>query len=326
MAVSGSPVRDLAMYARAGLFGLGALFSLSMWASPALALAAGAGLALTFGNPWPDLTATLGARLLQVAVVALGLGISLDSLVRAGSTGVGLTVIFIVAVFAAGIQLGRWMAVERDLSLLVTAGTSICGGSAVAALGPAIGASRESMSVALATVFVLNAVALYIFPPIGNLLDLSQHQFGVWAALSIHDTSSVVGAAASYGQVALEEATILKLARALWILPLALVAPRLRRLHPADGARTEAVVPWFIGFFVLAAVARGLASPGAIHWFDAGARAGRTALVLTLFLIGANLTRDKLRAVGMRPFLHGLVLWIIVGTATLATVVFTVSR
>ena len=318
--------RDPVTYARAGLFGLGALFSLSVWASPALALAAGAGLALTLGNPWPDMTATLGSRLLQVAVVALGLGISLDSLVRAGSTGVGLTIVFIVAVFAVGIQLGRWMSVERDLSLLVTAGTSICGGSAVAALGPAIGASRESMSVALATVFVLNAVALYIFPPIGQLLDLSQHQFGVWAALSIHDTSSVVGAASSYGDVALEEATILKLARALWILPLALLAPRLRRLHPADGSRAETVVPWFIGFFVLAAVVRGFATPGAIRWFDAGARAGRTALVLTLFLIGASLTRAQLRAVGLRPFLHGLTLWVIVGTATLAAVVFTVNR
>ena len=318
--------RHLVTYARAGLFTLGALFALSVWASPALALAAGAALALTLGNPWPELTAALGSRLLQVAVVALGLGISLDSLVRAGTTGVGLTIIMIAAVFVVGIQLGRWMAVERDLSLLVTAGTSICGGSAVAALGPAIGASRESMSVALATVFVLNAVALYIFPPIGHLLDLSQHQFGVWAALSIHDTSSVVGAASSYGQVALEEATILKLARALWILPLAVVAPRLRRLPTADDSRTEPVLPWFIGFFVLAAVARGFASPGTIHWFDAGARAGRTALVLTLFLIGANLTRTQLRAVGLRPFLHGLVLWIIVGTATLAAVVFTVNR
>lgn len=317
---------NTAAVARAGLFGLGALFSLTTFATPALALAGGALLALTLGNPFPGLTDALGSRLLQVAVVALGLGISLDSLVRAGSTGVGLTIIVIAAVFALGIQLGRWMAVERDLSLLVTAGTSICGGSAVAALGPAIGASRESMSVALATVFVLNAVALYIFPPIGHLLDLSQHQFGVWAALSIHDTSSVVGAASSYGPIALEEATILKLARALWILPLALLAPRFRRVPPADGSRVEPVLPWFIGFFVLAVVARALASPDAMRWFDAGAKAGRTALVLTLFLIGANLTREKLRAVGMRPFLHGLVLWIIVGSATLAAVVFTVTR
>lgn len=311
---------------RVAAFLLGASFSLSALATPALALAVGAILALTLGNPWPGLTAALGSRLLQVAVVALGLGISLDSLVSAGSTGIGLTIIVIAAVFAVGIQLGRLMAVERDLSILVTAGTSICGGSAVAALGPAIGASREAMSMALATVFVLNAVALYIFPPIGHLLNLSEHQFGVWAALAIHDTSSVVGAAASYGPLALEEATILKLARALWILPLALIVPRWRAPQSNDGLRPSVAIPWFIGLFVLAALARAMATPRAIEWFDAGARAGRTALVLTLFLIGANLTREQVRAVGVRPFLHGLVLWIIVGSATLAAVVFAVNR
>jgi uncharacterized integral membrane protein (TIGR00698 family) len=303
---------------RAGLFLLGALFSLSALATPGLALAGGALLALSSGNPWPRLTDVLGSRLLQVAVVGLGLGIPLDSLIRAGSTGVGLTVLLIATVFTVGIQLGRWMGVERDLSTLVTAGTSICGGSAVAALGPAIGASREAMSVALATVFVLNAVALYVFPPIGHMLDLSQHQFGVWAALAIHDTSSVVGAAASYGPLALEEATILKLARALWIIPLVLLAPRMRRHTSPRGARRPVLLPWFIGFFVLAAVARSFASPDTIGLFDAGARAGRIALVFTLFLIGANLTREQLRAVGLRPFLQGLVLWIAVGSATLA--------
>jgi uncharacterized integral membrane protein (TIGR00698 family) len=310
---------------RGALLVLGALFSLSAFATPALALAGGALLALGLGNPWPRVTEVLGSRLLQVAVVALGFGIPLDSLIRAGSTGVALTIVLIVAVFAAGIQLGRWMEVERDLSLLVTAGTSICGGSAVAALGPAIGASREAMSVALATVFVLNSVALYVFPPIGHALDLSQHQFGVWAALAIHDTSSVVGAAASYGPLALEDATILKLARALWILPLALVAPRMLGRAPAPGA-PRAALPWFIGLFVLAAVARSLAPQGTIRWFDAGARAGRTALVLTLFLIGANLTRARVRAVGLRPFAHGLVLWILVGSATLAATLFAVRR
>lgn len=325
--MSDSPVRRNTFLekTRGLLFGLGALFSLSVWASPAIALACGAILALAFGNPWPGLTATLSSRLLQVAVVGLGLGISLESLIRAGSTGVALTVVMIAAVFALGIQLGRWMTVERDLSILVTAGTSICGGSAVAALGPAIGASREAMSVALATVFMLNAVALYLFPPIGQLLNLSEHQFGIWAALSIHDTSSVVGAAASYGPLALEEATILKLARALWILPLAMLAPRMR-VHRADDARPATAIPWFIGFFVLAAVARAMASPGALAWFDSGARLARTILVLTLFLIGANLTREQLRAVGLRPFLHGLVLWIIVGSVTLAAVMLAVSR
>lgn len=301
------------------------MFALSTFATPALALAAGAVIALTLGNPWSAATGVFGSRLLQVAVVGLGLGIPLDSLVRAGSTGVGLTMVMIVLVFAAGLQLGRWMRVDRDLSLLVTAGTSICGGSAVAALGPAIGASREAMSVALATVFVLNSVALYLFPPIGHLFDLSQHQFAVWAALAIHDTSSVVGAAASYGPAALEEATILKLARAIWILPLALLAPRLRG-GPADGYRATSAIPWFIGFFVLAAVARAFAPPGTLQWFDGGARVAKVLLVLTLFLIGANLTRAQLRAVGMRPFLHGLVLWILVGTASLAFARLVITR
>lgn len=307
--------------ARVALFALGALFSVSSFASPALALAVGAALALSIGNPWPDATQSLGSRLLQVAVVGLGLGIPLGNLVRAGLTGVGLTVVLIAAVFAVGIVLGKWMGVQRDLTLLVSAGTSICGGSAVAAMGPAIGASREAMSVALATVFTLNAVALYVFPPIGQLLGLSEHQFGIWAALAIHDTSSVVGAAASYGPLALEEATILKLARALWILPLVLVATMLRPPATTAGPRTRLVPPWFIGFFVLAAVARSLAGPGAISWFDTGARIARTLLVLTLFLIGATLTREQLRAVGLRPFLLGLLLWIGVGTATLAAVV-----
>lgn len=324
--MSRGPIALAASVARAGLFGLGALFSLSTFATPALALAGGLVLALALGNPWPEATAVVGARLLQVAVVGLGLGISLDSLIRAGSSGVVLTVLLIAAVFAVGILLGRWMAVERDLSILVTAGTSICGGSAVAAIGPAIGASRESMSVALGTVFVLNAVALYAFPPIGHLMGLSEHQFGIWAALAIHDTSSVVGAAASYGPIALEEATILKLARALWILPLALLVPRIRSLASTADVRPAVTIPWFIGLFVLAAVARSFASPDAIGWFDAGARAARTALVLTLFLIGANLTREQLRAVGLRPFLHGLVLWLVVAGGTLAAVVLAVNR
>ena len=302
------------------LFGLGVLFSISPYATPALALAAGALLALSIGNPWPTLTQLLSSRLLQVAVVGLGLGIPLGSLVIAGFTGVGLTMVLIAAVFAAGITLGRWLGVEHDLTILVTAGTSICGGSAVAAMGPAIGATRESMSVALATVFVLNAVALYLFPPIGHLLDLTQHQFAIWAALAIHDTSSVVGAAASYGPLALQEATILKLARAIWILPLVLVASMLRS-RSTDGQRPRVAPPWFIGLFVLAAVARYFATPATIGWFDAGARAARIALVLTLFLIGANLTRAQLRAVGHRPFLLGVLLWLGVGGVTLAVLV-----
>lgn len=305
---------------------LGALLSLTPLATPALALAAGIALALTIGNPWPALTNLFSGRLLQVSIVGLGFGIPLGSIVSTGSTGVLYTVALLVGVFAVGLALARWMAVDRTLALLVTAGTGICGGSAIAALGPALGARREAMSVALATVFVLNGVALYAFPPIGHLFGLSQHQFGVWAALAIHDTSSVVGAAASYGAVALNEATILKLSRALWIIPIVLIVPAIVRRgagHEPVGsasARGPLPIPWFIVAFVLASVFRALAPADALPWFDAVSRSARTALVLTLFLIGAGLSRAQLREVGVRPFVHGTLLWIAVSAATLTAV------
>lgn len=323
---------------------MGAAFSLTRFATPALALGAGIAIALTIGNPWRRVTSRVSGRLLQAAVVGLGFGIPLDALVRAGVTGMGVTALTIAAVFGVGLVLARWLAVERTLGVLITAGTSICGGSAIAALGPAIAASTEAMGVSLATVFVLNAVALYVFPVIAHLAHLSQHQFGVWAALAIHDTSSVVGAASAYGPDALRDATILKLARALWILPLTVILPQ--ALHrrgrsgnapwAADGAtdapdtgaapgathRRRPPIPWFIALFVLAALARSLAPSSAVHWFDGVSAVARTALVLTLFLIGANLTRTQLKAVGVRPFVYGMVLWLIVASATLGAVLW----
>jgi uncharacterized integral membrane protein (TIGR00698 family) len=307
---------------RALVLGLGAALSLTPTATPALALAGGILSSLVIGNPWARLTGNASAGLLKGAIVALGFGIPLDRLVSAGSTGFVYTLLLTVAVFAVGMQLGRWMRIEQSLTTLITAGTSICGGSAIAAIGPAIGASRESMSVSLATVFVLNAVALYTFPPIGHFFGLSEHQFGVWAALAIHDTSSVVGAAASYGPLALHEATVLKLARALWILPLALVAPLLMRgKAPALGAG-RIPIPWFIALFVIAAVVRSLAPIDAVPWFDTMARAGRLALVLTLFLIGSSLTREQLRTVGLRPLIFGVLLWLAVSVPTLMAVMW----
>jgi uncharacterized membrane protein YadS len=318
--------------------------------TPALALGLGIFLALTVGNPWRRVTSPVSGRLLQAAVVGLGFGIPLDALVRAGTTGVGITALTIAAVFLIGRMLSRWLAVERTIGVLITAGTSICGGSAIAALGPAIDASSEAMSVSLATVFVLNAVALYVFPVIAHFVHLTQHQFGVWAALAIHDTSSVVGAAASYGSEALRDATILKLARALWILPLTVILPAVlhrrgrgaaRATWSADGAtdapaptaempaaggpaepksRRRLPIPWFIALFVLAAVARSLSPARTLYLFDDASVIARWALVLTLFLIGANLTRAQVKAVGARPFIHGLVLWAVVATATLAAV------
>lgn len=298
-----------------------AAFSLTPWASPAVALTLGAMFALTLGNPFPAQTARTSKWLLKASVVGLGFGIPLAAVMRAGAAGIGYTVAGIATALTLGILLGRWLAVERHTAFLVTAGTSICGGSAIAAVGPAIGARPEAMSVALATVFVLNAVALYIFPPIGHLLGLSQEQFAVWAAVAIHDTSSVVGAASAYGAQALESATVLKLARALWIVPLTFGAAAWYRrggTAPSDGSRLQ--LPWFIGLFLLAAVARTLLPAAATPALDTLARIARIGLVLTLFLIGAGLTRATLRQVGVRPLVQGVLLWLAVGGLALFAV------
>jgi len=289
--------------------------------TPATALAAGAVLALTVGNPVPKLSASAAGLLLQAAVVGLGFGMPLTAVIAAGRSGVGYTVAGVATAIILGLLLGRWLKVDGQTSVLITAGTSICGGSAIAAVGPAIGARAEAMGVSLATVFVLNAVALYLFPAIGHWLHLSQHQFAIWAAVAIHDTSSVVGAAAGYGPVALEQATVLKLARALWILPMTLVAAAVaRRRDPLRSGSSRLPTPWFIGLFVLAALARSILPATAAPALDAAAHAARWMLVLTLFLIGAGLTRATLRSVGTRPLVQGLILWIAVGSLSLLVV------
>jgi uncharacterized integral membrane protein (TIGR00698 family) len=305
---------------RAALFAGGALFSLTPYATPALALAAGLGLALLFGNPAPRFTERAALRLLQASVVGLGFGVSLDALATTGLRGAGYTAGLILGVLALALPLGRWLGVERRCSILIAAGTGICGGSAIAAMGVAIGAGVEAMSVSLATVFVLNAVALYLFPPLGHLLHLSQHQFALWSALAIHDTSSVIGAAASYGTPALLEATVLKLARALWIVPLALGAGIMTRRRAPDGARWPVGIPWFIALFVAAALARSLAPAGLVAALDGAAGLARTLLVLTLFLVGAQLTRATLAAVGPRTLAQGVILWVAVAGTTLLAI------
>jgi uncharacterized integral membrane protein (TIGR00698 family) len=307
------------------LVGLGAVFCLTPWASAPGALALGLLIALTLGNPLRGRTAPAAKLLLQASVVGLGFGMSLGAVLRAGASGIGYTVAGIALALCLGLLIGRWLGVEREASWLITAGTSICGGSAIAAVGGAIRAREEAMSVSLATVFVLNAIALYLFPPVGHWLGLSQHQFAIWAAVAIHDTSSVVGAATAYGQQALQEATVLKLARALWIVPLALAAAALARrgAEPVTGRKPP--LPWFIGLFVLASVVRSLVPPTAYGPLDLVARLARVGLVLTLFLIGAGLTRATLRSVGIRPMLQGVLLWAALGAASLAAVVGWVS-
>ena len=254
---------------RLALLVAAALFTLTPWASPPVALALGAGLALAVGNPWPAQTGTLARTLLQAAIVGLGFGMPLGVVLSAGAAGLGYTALGLVAAVILGLGLGHWLRIEQRTSVLITAGTSICGASAIAAVGPASGATGEAMSVSLATIFVLNAVALYLFPALGHLLDLSQHQFAVWAALAIHDTSSVVGAAASFGPSALGEATILKLARALWIVPLTIGAASLVHAPAGGQPRRGPLVPWFVGGLVLGARTRSLQPADAVPALDA---------------------------------------------------------
>lgn len=302
---------------------LGALTVLP-WVSPALALALGAAFSLTLGNPFPERSRRAATLLLKASVVGLGFGMSLGAVVRAGSAGFGFTVGVIAGTLVLGLLLGRALGVRRDAALLISAGTSICGGSAIAAVGAAVDADADSMSVALATVFVLNAAALYLFPLVGHQVGLSEGQFGVWAAVAIHDTSSVVGAAASYGPRALADATVLKLARALWIVPLTLGVVLARRWSRGSEERTGAgrmEIPWFIGLFLLATLVRTVAPDAAVGALDAAAWLARRGLVLTLFLIGAGLSRATVRTVGGRSFAQGLVLWIVVASATLWAIV-----
>lgn len=285
--------------------------------SPALALGAGAVLGLTLGNPFAATSARVSKTLLKACVVGLGFGMSLPAVLEVGRAGVGATALGIAFALSLGLVLGRLLRVEQTTGALISGGTAICGGSAIAALGPALGAGAEAMGVSLATVFLLNGVALYVFPAVGHALDLSQHQFALWAAIAIHDTSSVVGAASSYGAEALAEATVLKLTRALWIVPLALGAAGWRRR--TVGGEVSAPVPWFIGLFVLASAVVALL-PAGVPVYTVVVAMAKQGLVLTLFLIGAGLSRATLRAVGVRPLVQGVLLWAAVAGASLLAI------
>jgi uncharacterized integral membrane protein (TIGR00698 family) len=289
------------------------------FASPGVALMMGIAVALIFGNPYPLTTARTVTPLLQISVVGLGAGMNLAEVGRVGIHGFFYTMIGITLTVTLGLSLGALMHTERDTSLLVTVGTAICGGSAIAAVAPAIRAKHHDVSVALATVFFLNAVALFVFPPIGRHLGLGQAQFGVWSALAIHDTSSVVGAAMQYGTRALEIATTIKLSRALWIVPVTLAVGMLWNRGANSGGTGKIKRPWFIlGFLAAAAV---------VTWIPALKPAGRAvfagaqrSLVVTLFLIGSALSREALRSVGRRPLIQGFLLWLVMGSGTLGAI------
>lgn len=289
------------------------------WISPALALLAGIAVALALGNPWPAQTRAIAHRTLAASVVGLGFGMDLAVVGRVGLHGLGYTAIGITIALVLGTLLGRKLRVAKDASLLVTVGTAICGGSAIAAVAPAIDAKDVDVSLALATVFLLNAVALIAFPVVGHAFHLGQDSFGLWCALAIHDTSSVVGAASHYGERALEVATAAKLARALWIVPVTFaIAAHRARTAPVQTAR-KPVRPWFIAGF-LAAAALVTFVPALRDLGAAIAGGAHRILAVTLFLIGLGLSRPALRTLGVRPLIQGVVLWLVLAGGTLAAI------
>jgi len=279
--------------------------------TPPIALALGLFIALFNGHPYEQKNQKATHLLLQISVVGLGFGMNVSPALQAGKEGFVFTIISIFLILTAGFFLGRLLNISRKTSYLISAGTAICGGSAIAALSPVIRAEEKEISVALGTVFILNSVALLLFPIIGHYLHLSETQFGLWSAIAIHDTSSVVGAAAKYGPEALQIATTVKLARALWIIPLALCSSL------AFGQRrTHIRIPYFIGLFVLAMLANSYLP--FIRPLSAGlVAAAHTGLTLTLFLIGSSLSRDTLKAVGARPMIQGVLLWVLISLLSL---------
>src|SRR3984957_16607047 len=299
---------------RKNLFYIGIIVSASGLIGPPTALAAGLLFGLSGAHPFAAESRGLSKFLLQAAVVCLGFGMNLKEVVHAGGSGFLYTAISITFVMTFGLLLGKTLQVGRTQSLLISFGTAICGGSAIAAMGPVLAANDEEMAVSLGTVFVLNSVALLLFPLIGHLMHLSQTQFGLWAALAIHDTSSVVGAGAKYGPTALAVGTTVKLVRALWIVPLAIATAMLRK------SKTKVQWPWFILYFCVAAVLASYVpryAPGTVALFGALNRLGRSALTGGLFLIGEGITGGTLKEVGLRPLVQGVTLWIVVASLSL---------
>lgn len=289
------------------------LFCLTPYASPPIALVLGLILAFTVGNPYPQIAGKPTRILLQASVVLLGFGMNLTAVYRAGKDGIAFTVATIFGTLLVGYLVGKLIKVNEKTGALISSGTAICGGSAIAAVAPAIDADGEQISVSLGTVFILNSVALFVFPIVGSQLNLSPNQFGVWAAIAIHDTSSVVGAAQNYGAEALATATTVKLARALWIAPVALLYSFVYR-----SANHKIAIPWFIFLFLLATVVRTYMPAGfPPSLFDSLVNLAKAGLTITLFFIGASLSKEILRKVGVRPLVLGVSLWILISLVSL---------
>lgn len=302
---------DKSITTREVIFLLAVVLCLSPLISPPIALLMGLIIAQFIGHPYLHLNHKATHILLQVSVVGLGFGMNVTSALKAGKEGILFTIVSIIGTLVIGFFMGKFLKIEKKTSYLISTGTAICGGSAIAAISPVIKAEEKQISVALGTIFILNSAALFLFPFIGHQLNLSQSQFGMWCAIAIHDTSSVVGAASKYGPQALEIATTVKLARALWIIPVAFLSTFIFK-----NKNSKIKIPYFIGLFVLAMIANTYIPfvQQYNHYLTNIAKAG---LTLTLFLIGCGLNRKTISSVGFKPLIQGVILWVIITTAAL---------
>ena len=292
-------------------------FGLPVISAP-LALLCGLAFAFIFPNPYPKFNKKTSKYLLQVAVVCLGFNMNLQESLKSGSEGMLFTVVSVVGVMALGVLVGYWLHINRKTAYLISSGTAICGGSAIAAVGPVLKANENEMAVSLGVIFILNSLGLFIFPPLGHIFEMTQQQFGTWAAIAIHDTSSVVGAGEAYGEEALQIATLIKLTRALWIIPLAIATMFIFRDKTAKISR-----PWFIFIFVLAMVVNTYVTLPA--WFVSSmVWIAKRGMVVTLFLIGASLSIASIRSVGVKPLLQAVLLWVVISVSSLFVVLETV--
>ena len=297
--------------------------------SPPVALFVGLIFALCFGAPCQKFNKKLSKQLLQASVVALGFGMNLVQSLKSGAEGMLFTIISVALVMIIGVWLGRRMRIEQKTSYLISSGTAICGGSAIAAVGGVLKANENQMAVSLGVVFILNAIALFVFPPIGRMLGMSDGQFGTWAAIAIHDTSSVVGAGQAYSATACEIATLVKCTRALWIIPLAFFTAYLYRNDASATGKTKIAVPWFIVLFVVAMVVNTYTPESLTSTmqpiYQGIAMLAKRMMTVVLFAIGAGLSLKVVRQVGIRPLVLAVILWVVIGVTSLLVVINTIE-
>lgn len=298
--------------------------------SAPIALFLGLVFAIIFGIPYPKFNKKLSKYLLQASVVGLGFGMNLEKSLQSGAEGMIFTVASVIIVMVVGVLLGRFMSIDSKTSYLISSGTAICGGSAIAAVGGVLNAKENEMAVSLGVIFILNAIALFIFPPLGHALGLTQHQFGTWAAIAIHDTSSVVGAGAAYGAEACDLATLIKCTRALWIIPLAFFtmwyygkSSALRSGDENEEKKGKVSIPWFIFLFVAAMIFNTYVGTDSFRpVYDGLVVIAKQCLIAVLFAIGAGLSLKVIKQVGVKPLVQAVILWIVIGVGSLAVILY----